>query len=728
MAEEPASPDPSRPRPGPLAPNPSTATSGPPAAPQPWEAYFPYTPRPAQEKVLNAVQTRTKNGGVLVLDATTGSGKTVGVLAPLLAHTQKAGHKVLYLVRTHSQGSHVLAETQAIARRAGRPILAVSLEGRQGRCLLLEDLTEMEGATAEEYGKLCSDRKRATEKRMGAQAAPGGDAPSPVSAAPLPSGTLELTDLEGCPYYGRLLSADLPTLHEHVAREAPNSPRFVEWARQENLCPYELAKRLARTADLVVAPYIFYFHPRIRRSLLDWMGVATDQLDLVVDEAHNLPEFLREVASYTLGEETISRARAELQDLGDFPLLSASSVPRTARGLIEAIHAAHREVVDEFTGEEDGLLPPGVLEERLLGELGGTSRDLGPMLMELAEWGERLREERRKARQLPRSYVGNVAETMLTWAQAEPPEYVKVARKSPRRQLEAYALDAREAAAPVRACHVSVHMSGTLTPMEEYRDTLGLPEEAELLSVPSPFPAENRKLLYVPEVSSRHEEVAGDPAALRRLYDSLVSTLQALPVKTAVFFPSFALLDRFLALGLSSALPSGAVLESRSLSSAGLWRLIEGFKRSPGAGVLLGVCGGRIAEGIDFPDEELQAVVLVGVPFPKPTVRRQALVRYLDHTTGHGWEYAMRAPAQRAMLQALGRMIRSESDRGLGIILDRRAKTFASSLPGLDVLHDLPRVSREFYHRGYGNPDLRSAYERRTSRDPLLPGFPVPED
>jgi DNA excision repair protein ERCC-2 len=694
----------------------------------PWAGLFPYRLRPAQEEVLRAVQERTEKGGTLLLDAATGSGKTVAVLAPLLAHALAVGHKVLYLVRTHSQGAHVLAETKAIARRRGTPILAVSLEGRQGRCLLLEDLPEMEGATSEEFGKLCSDRKRATEKSMAAEAgetrAAEGGVPK-VEAKPAPPRHLELTDLDGCPYYARLIAADLPTIEERLAEEAPPAPRFTEWARGESLCPYELSKRLARHAQVVVAPYIFYFHPRIRRSLLDWMGVGTDQVDLVIDEAHNLPEYLREISSLSLGEEVINRARAEVQELGDFPLLSASSPePRTARGLLSAIHAAHREVVDEFAGEEEGLLPPGVLEERLLGELGGTSRDLRPLLLEVAEWGERLREERRKTRRLPRSYAANVCETLLTWGQADPPEYVKVARKSPRRQLEAYALDAREAAAPLRACHLSVHMSGTLAPLEEYRDTLGLPEESRLLSVPSPFPPEHRRLFYAPEVTTRFEEIHADPEALRRLYDELVRTLQALPVKTAVFFPSFALLDRFLAMGLSAALPRGAVLESRRLSSAGLWRLVEGFKRSPGAGVLLGVCGGRVAEGIDFPDEELQAVVLVGIPFPKPTVTRQALVRYLDHTTGHGWEYAMRAPAQRAMLQALGRMIRSENDRGIGVLLDRRAKTFGPALPGLEVISDLPGAARGFFRTPVSEPDPPVA----AARSPAPGGRELPED
>ncbi|EQD54509.1 DEAD_2 domain-containing protein, partial [mine drainage metagenome] len=344
------------------------------------------------------------------------------------------------------------------------------------------------------------------------------------------------------------------------------------------------------------------------------------------------------------------------------------------------------EVVEEYAGEEDGLLPPGGLEDRLLAEVGGTSHDLRRMLLSLAEWGERLRDRRRQARRLPRSYAATVAEQLLSWGGVDPPEYVKAAIASPHKAVEAYALDAREPASPILGTHLSVHLSGTLAPLEEYRDTLGLPMDSGLLTVPSPFPPSHRVLRYVPDVTSRHEELQGDPEALPRLYRSLVEVLTELPVKTAAFFPSFSLLDRFLARGLSSELPRGAVMESRRMPSEQLWNLVEGFKRSPGAGLLLGVCGGRVAEGIDFPDEELESVILVGIPFPRPTARREALIRYLDHLTGRGWEYGMVAPARRALLQALGRMIRSEDDRGLGIILDRRAAQFADALPGLKPL------------------------------------------
>ncbi|EQD49313.1 DNA helicase, partial [mine drainage metagenome] len=124
---------------------------------------------------------------------------------------------------------------------------------------------------------------------------------------------------------------------------------------------------------------------------------------------------------------------------------------------------------------------------------------------------------------------------------------------------------------------------------------------------------------------------------------------------------------------------------------------IEGWKRDPEGSVLLGVTGGRLAEGIDYPDEELEAVVIVGIPYPKPTARAEALRRFLDATTGKGWEYTVEAPAARAILQACGRMIRSEHDRGLAIILDKRAPSFARWLPGLEPIGDLGATTRAFY-------------------------------
>ncbi|MCL4324421.1 MAG: DEAD/DEAH box helicase, partial [Candidatus Thermoplasmatota archaeon] len=123
---------------------------------------FPYRPRPSQVPVIREVNRISSEGGTLLLDASTGTGKTVAVLAPLLEHALAARHKVLYLVRTHAQGAQVLREVRAIKSNSGVEVLAVTLEGREGRCPLMDGWKVARGATPEELGKLCGDRKRAT--------------------------------------------------------------------------------------------------------------------------------------------------------------------------------------------------------------------------------------------------------------------------------------------------------------------------------------------------------------------------------------------------------------------------------------------------------------------------------------------------------------------------------------------------------------------------------------
>ncbi len=669
--------------------------------------------RPGQDEILRAVTETTRRGGALVVDAATGSGKTVATLAPLLEHAISADHRVLYLVRTHAQEIQVLSEARAISRRAESPFLAIGLEGRQRRCLLLEGTSEIRGATAEEHGKLCADRKRATERSF----ADGLPFVEPTELPELPEGgPVDLVDLDGCAYYARVVQSDLDRLTERFVEKPATPSEFDGYCRQENLCPYELSKKLAGRARLVTAPYAFFFHPHIRASLFRWMEVEADRIDLVIDEAHNLPDQLRELASVSLPHETVRRARSELADRGDFQLPDG---PGAAR-FFEIVGQVLDELVARYAPAEDGILPSGALEEGLLTAFGGTSLRLDTWLGQLVSWGEAVREERRQRRRLPRSWVHTAAVTLLSWPRLEPPEYAKVVSRSPRKALEACALDAAQPAEAIRSCHLSVHLSGTLAPLEEYRDALGFPPETRLLSVPSHFPAEHRRLFFDPSVSTRFEELQSDPSAVPRLADRIAEILEDLPVKTAVFFPSFELMDRVLAAGLASALPSAAVLESRRTSMGELWQSIEGLKKDRGAGVLLGVTGGRIAEGIDFPGEELEAVVVVGLPYPKPTAKREALRQYLDRRTGHGWEYLVEAPAQRALLQSLGRMIRSENDRGIGIILDHRAPRFAAALPGLAPLKDLSETSRKFFGR-------RARWNPAASRAAAPGGSPSPQ-
>ena len=116
------------------------------------------------------------------------------------------------------------------------------------------------------------------------------------------------------------------------------------------------------------------------------------------------------------------------------------------------------------------------------------------------------------------------------------------------------------------------------------------------------------------------------------------------------------------------------------MSQTALMELVSDFKshgNQDGEGAaLFSVIGGRISEGMDFPAEQLEIAVIVGIPYPKPTAKQRGLQRYYDLKFGKGWEYTVEAPTARKLLQSIGRLIRTESDRGVAVILDRRAPRF----------------------------------------------------
>jgi len=213
-------------------------------------------------------------------------------------------------------------------------------------------------------------------------------------------------------------------------------------------------------------------------------------------------------------------------------------------------------------------------------------------------------------------------------------------------------------------------MSGTLAPLSDHSREIGLEDAVERV-FPSPFPPENLKILYVDDVSTKFDEFNNIPEVYLRMKDHLVSLVRTVNRNTAVFFPSYAVMERFLADDIMEGMGKDVFIERRGMTQPELMEEVSQFRLSEGS-VLFAITGGRISEGLDFPDKDMEMAVLVGIPYPKPTARQEALRRYFDMVFGNGWEHSSKIPAMRKMRQAIGRLIRSGTDRGVAVILDRR--------------------------------------------------------
>lgn len=607
---------------------------------------FPYSPRPGQDDLVTTVRRTLEGEADLVVESGTGTGKTVCALAGALQVALAKGRKVVYLTRTNSQQRQVILELREINRMRG--IFGMGMQGRQGICPMVLRDPELRKGTPEELSKLCGERKRRT-----------------------------LAGREGgCRFYDRTVSTSFEEIASFCSRELPTVEEFVSYCDSRSLCPYELMKELAQKATLVTAPYAFFFAPFIRSSLLEWMNVPLEEVIVIVDEAHNLPDYAREIKSFSLSERLLEMVEGEVESYGDPELVDGVSIIDIVTSSKEALE----EAVGEYLIEDDGLLPPSFLEERLMDAFSITSHTLSIISKALLTHGEIVRERRKEEGRLPRSYIHSLGAFLEIWMGMDQEYYVRLVLGGENPALQGYCLDPSLATSFLRNCAGTLHMSATLSPLNEYRDSIGLPEETLLRTFPSPFPEGNRLILYTEEATTRYEELTRDGEMVRLLEEKVVALCNALGKNTVVFFPSYSLMRRFLLDGVLGRIRRRVHVEERGMSQSELMETVGQFKDSQNGSVLFAVMGGRVSEGLDFPSRELEVVILVGIPYPKPTARQRALLHYYEMKFGRGWEYTVKAPACRKMLQAIGRLIRTEEDVGAAIILDRRAVQFSSAM------------------------------------------------
>ena len=304
-----------------------------------------------------------------------------------------------------------------------------------------------------------------------------------------------------------------------------------------------------------------------------------------------------------------------------------------------------------------------------MSSLRATSFNLLKVFKNMVDIGENIAEKKKEMHKLPRSYIRSLGMFLNAWMGADDISYVKLINGGDAPTLEVYCMDPYEAAEPFRSCRSSIHMSGTLEPLEHYNEELGL--DANLRNFISPFDPNNLLTLYSEDVTTKHEELMRDPDMIGTLEERTIDTIKAVVRNTAVFFSSYSMMDRFISDGVPELLDRDIYYERREMGQAELMETVDNFRTSEGS-VLFAVAGGRVSEGLDFPSKDLELVIIVGIPYPYPTVKLTSLVRYGDYRFGNGWEHAVKAPTTRKMRQARGRLIRSETDRGVCVVLDRR--------------------------------------------------------
>lgn len=639
---------------------------------------FPYEYRPGQRELVSFIGSCAREGLCPVVEAGTGTGKTVSSLAGMLPVAAERGLRVVYLTRTKSQQAQVIRECRAIGG-----VTCIAIQGRSSSsCPMMRGDPDLRSGTPEEISKLCSELKRRTESGV------------------------------ACPYYANLEGADIGHWLEVLSASA-GPEDFADIAEGAGLCPYELMKQLLPYADVIAASYPFMFVPPILARLEEWSGVPVERMLVIADEAHNLPDYLRDVQTYEYGVRAMDLAEKEAGELGDPEVHGGLTVSDIAAVLRETLWSVAR----EYLIEEDGLIPPYCVEEELMSRLGVTSVALGRIARGLLDIGDMVEEQKKQRRKLPRSYIRSMGAFLELWMSEGDAFSVRlVVSDGEDVRFQSYCMDPAPAAEPLNRCCSALLMSGTLEPLGDFAREMGL-ERATILRLDPVFPPGNLLTLYTDTVSMRYEERFLEDN-YRNLRTLLLDTVNSVRVNTAVFFPSYDLMDRMVAEGILDELGRDVMFERRGMPQGELMETFDRFKASDGS-VLFCVTGGRMSEGLDFPDRALELAVIIGIPYPKPTARLRAMTRYYDMRFGDGRRYVSLIPATRKMRQSIGRLIRSETDRGVAVLLDRRVATM-----GLDAVlcEDIPSAVAAFLRGrrrcGSGRPAVVAAMSQHPDPDP----------
>jgi len=630
------------------------------------DAYFPYEEyRPQQRGMLEFAAQCAREGGIAMIDAPTGSGKS-SVVAGLLA--ERNGRKVCIAVRTKSQLVTFIRELALIKKK--QPELRVAyLMGKAGMCPL--------GGEGDVYRR-CEGVKTVSNSMMRERADKGALVPA---KDPFILQQIRRMDRDHpliCPFFihSRVFmqgetggikmvpSATLRTRADKVTADMVDPARLGKVAGE--ICPYELMIYAARNADVIILNYHHLFDRMIREQVYLSIGVEPQDVLLLIDEAHNCGEVIQSIESVVLEERDLEQVSRELLALRRRHK-GADAVQRILPRLSEFITGLKN------SPEPEDWFDPVIFDRMVV--RGSFYKNLDEILDDLLRISDQVREKNQKAGEYRETAIERLTTFLFRLNEsAKDPAYLTVyRRKEEEIALEVRNIDPSASLKDICGSHsCSVLISGTLSPVESFRRYFFENAKVGTLTLTNAFPKQNRLILCARDITTAFS-MRQDQKNTARI-EQYITTFAALDGNLAIYFPSYQILDRF-AKGCAAQIPAKQIfIEPRDASDA--TTALAEFLTLPQkgrSGLLFAVCGGKWSEGLDYRGEMLSGAMVIGLPLAPYNRVRRMVIDYFRRKFGTEGEFlSYTLPAINRALQALGRVLRSPSDKGVLVLGERR--------------------------------------------------------
>ncbi len=582
--------------------------------------------REGQATLMTAVEGALERRERLFAEAPTGIGKTISVLFPAVKALAKGDYDKVFYLTAKTVGRKIAEETVGALRNGGLHLRTLTLTAKD---------------------KICFNDGR----------------PCDATECPFALG-----------YYDRLK----PAMRAALAEEHLDRRCLEELGRRHQVCPFALALDLAPWTDLIIGDYNYALDPQV--ALKRFFAEESGDYLFLIDEAHNLVDRGREMFSAELVLEDIRRVRELVQN--DLPGC-AGWLLRLERQMEKAVQSISPGTTPKRAAASPPVVPANLEFDSLLHD-SQTEEISGPVMASPPQAVLRQLEQFARetevvlARNAPADYRESLLKFYFTvfdflrTAEMFDERFVCVFEAERNARLRLLCLDpSKLLAAAVDRAKAAVFFSATLTPLSYYREVFGGRPEDILLRLASPFPVEHLRVLIADRIATNYRQRSATHETVARAISQVVRGRTG---NYMIFFPSYAYLQAVLTRFQCLEPGLGTIAQSPAMRESEREAFMERFEQEPSR-TLVGfvVMGGIFGEGIDLAGDRLVGAVVVGTGLPQVSLERNLIRQFYEQRgAGAGFDFAYTFPGFNRVLQAVGRVIRNETDRGVVLLIDGR--------------------------------------------------------
>jgi Rad3-related DNA helicase len=571
--------------------------------------------RPGQRQLAEAMYKASNRACCLLAQAPTGIGKTVGSLFPMLKASAEHGVDKVFFLAAKTSGRQMALDAVDLIRRARPP----------QPLLPLRTLELVAKSTACEHpDKACH-----------------GD------SCPLAQG-----------FYDRLPGARAAALRLAGAGASLDRAALREVALAHQVCPYYLGTEMARWSDVIIGDYNYYFD--ISAMLHSLTRINDWKVNLLVDEAHNMVSRARKMYSAEMEHsglrllrkivpeelkkplDRVQRQWNQLEKDQDSDYRAYPALPEKFMAALQTAAGAISDYLAEHPSYVDADLQAFYFNALLFTRLAESFSE--HTLFDIEKSGAAGAGVAAGAGKVSRA---SHTDSVLCIRNIVPAPFLK-----PR----------------FESTHATALFSATLSPWNYFGDMLGMPDTTAWVDVESPFVAEQLSVQVAGHISTRYQH---RQQSLSPIADLMGAQYARQPGNYLAFFSSFDYMEKAATL-FAERYPQVPVWrQSRRMDEAERARFLARFTLDS-TGVGFAVLGGSFGEGVDLPGARLIGAFIATLGLPQINSVNEQIRQRMDAIFGAGYDYTYLYPGIQKVVQAAGRVIRTQSDRGTVYLIDDR--------------------------------------------------------